>query len=145
LPWLRLPRPETAIDASKQSPKVEDEKNATVSSLSSNGGLSWIELERALPLPFAEWAEAWYGGPKRIGLIIRSSDLGNALNDEELKVTGLKRGVYVLKIDGETVGAFNDGELAAGINLGLMKTPMSRQAMKVWRLRELRNDLQSCQ
>jgi hypothetical protein len=56
------------------------------------------------------------------------------LNDEPLKVTGLKSGVYTLKIDGVSVGAFNSDQLSQGINLALLDTPMTRQAKEVYDL-----------
>jgi hypothetical protein len=49
-------------------------------------------------------------------------------------VRGLKQGTYSLKIDGTSIGAFNDDQLSAGINLALLKTPAADQAMKVYQL-----------
>jgi hypothetical protein len=42
--------------------------------------------------------------------------------------------VYSLKIDGEDAGTFNNDRLAQGINLGLLSTPMAKQAKKVYDL-----------
>jgi hypothetical protein len=75
-----------------------------------------------------------WGGGAAVGLSIRSSDTTNSLNQQILKVHGLKRGTYSLKIDGTSIGAFNDDQLSAGINLALLKTPATDQAMKVYQL-----------
>ena len=91
--------------------------------------LSWTETEDALPLPFA----AWLADDKdhSIALAIKSSDLTEALNQEPLRVTGLAGGQYKLSIDGTPVGNFSEKELAAGVNLALLDTPMARQAVEV--------------
>ena len=39
-------------------------------------------------------------------------------------------------------GVFNNENLAAGINLGSLKTPMSAQAMEVYRITTKRGDIQ---
>jgi hypothetical protein len=79
---------------------------------------------------------------KRLGGEARLFDLQN---QELLKVTGLRKGVYSLRIDGESLGVFNDDELGAGINLSLISTPMTRQAMKVYELTEEHGDLHVAQ
>jgi lysophospholipase L1-like esterase len=124
-------RPEVTdlrIDASGSSPKVKSAAHATVTDLSNTNGLSWTELDDALPLPFHNWDDAAFA------LVVRSSNVAQDLNDEALRVTGLKSGVYSLKIDGTTVGTFNNDELKRGINLALLDTPMSEQAKEVYDL-----------
>jgi len=120
------------IDAAAGAPHVELSDHASITDLSFTKGLQWTELDDALPLPFVEWQEAWGTGP--VALVIRSSDVGEALNNEPLKVTGLKDGVYTLTIDDQVIGDFNTDRLAEGINLGLLRTPMEKQAGKVWDL-----------
>lgn len=132
------------IDASNGAPQVKVANNANVSNLSGANGLAWTELDDALPLPFPEWQAAWWGGTP-VRLAIQSSDIASALNLELLKVTGLRKGVYSLRIDGESLGVFNDDELGAGINLSLISTPMTRQAMKVYELTEEHGDLHVAQ
>ena len=66
-----------------------------------------------------------------VALAIRSSDFVQALNQEPLKVRGLAAGRYALKIDGETAGTFTAEQLAAGVNLAELPTPMARQAAEV--------------
>jgi hypothetical protein len=54
-------------------------------------------------------------------------------------VTGLKAERYTLKIDNESVGTFTAAQLAEGINLAELSTPMSKQAMTVETLTEKHN------
>jgi lysophospholipase L1-like esterase len=132
------------IEASTTAPQVKKTRGATISDLSAGQGLKWTELDNALPLPFPEWQATWYGGTP-VRLAIQSSDIASALNQELLKVTGLKRGAYSLKIDGESLGVFNDDELGNGINLSLISTPMTRQAMKVYDLTVAHGDIHVAQ
>jgi len=91
--------------------------------------LSWTQADDALPLPFA----AWLSDDKdhSMALAIKSSDVVEALNRQPLRVNGLAEGRYKLSIDGNTVGAWSDAELANGINLAVLDTPMARQAAEV--------------
>jgi hypothetical protein len=66
--------------------------------------------------------------------VLRSSNVADDLNDEPLRVSGLKNGVFTLKIDGVSVGAFNNDELSRGVNLALLDTPMTRQSKEVYDL-----------
>jgi lysophospholipase L1-like esterase len=120
-----------SIDAASK-PRVASTEHAQVTDLSKSATLSWTETEDALPLPFPEWQGSWDQG--NLGLVIRSSDVGEALNDESLKVSGLKSGVYTLSIDGTKAATFNDGELARGVNLALYETPMTKQGKQVYDL-----------
>jgi hypothetical protein len=54
-----------------------------------------------------------------------------ALDQESLRVTGLTAARYTLKIDDATVGSFTKEELAAGVNLAALPTPMAAQAAAV--------------
>ena len=128
------------IDASGKQPRVHAAEHSRVSALASNDGLTWSELDDALPLPFAQWQSMWGGGPT-ISLAIQSTDLATALNNEPLVVTGLHNGVYVLRIDGDEIGTYTNEQLAKGVNLGSLKTPMSEQAMQVYHLATQHVDL----
>jgi lysophospholipase L1-like esterase len=121
------------IDASKQSPRIALADHTVVTGLSRGAGIQWTALDDALPLPFVQWQGMW-GGGAAIGLVLQGSDMAKALNEQPLRILGLKEGVYSLQIDGSSVGSFNNDELAVGINLALLKTPMSDQAMKVYQL-----------
>ncbi|HEX4166688.1 MAG TPA: SGNH/GDSL hydrolase family protein [Bryobacteraceae bacterium] len=130
--WHARPDVSALAIAAGTHPKVTSVEHARVTDLTSANGLAWTEQDDALPLPFAAWSGTWGIGP--LPLVLRSSDVSEAINDESLKVSGLKSGVYTLKIDGTKVGTFNDGELAHGVNLALLDTPMSQQAKEVYEL-----------
>lgn len=121
------------FDVSHGSAKVKASQFTTVSNVSSGNGISWTQLDESLPLPFRQWIDMWGGGPA-VDLAIRSSDITTALNQQILKVEGMPSGTYSLKIDGASVGAFNNDQLAKGINLAVLKTPATDQAMKVYQL-----------
>jgi lysophospholipase L1-like esterase len=115
-----------AIDASAR--KVVRSENSRVSALTvSAGTLSWTQLDGALPLP-VDMTDAV------IALAVRSSDLVEKLNRQPLCVTGLAEGNYDLFIDGQRAGGFTAAQLAAGINLAVLETPMTAQAAEVHKL-----------
>ena len=66
-----------------------------------------------------------------VALVLQSSDFMEALNQEPLTVRGLAAGRYTLKIDSEPAGTFTAEQLAHGINLAELPTPMARQAAEV--------------
>ena len=100
---------------------VKRAENTTVSSLE---GLTWTQMDTALPMPVDPKDQA-------MALAVSSSDFVEALNQQTLKVTGLADGLYTLKIDGEPVGDFQAAQLATGINLATLQTPMAKQAAEV--------------
>ena len=113
---------EVAIDA--QSGKVAAATNAQVTGVKSGESAGWTELEGSLPMPI-DMAD----GPTKLAM--ESSDFIQTLNRETLKVTGLKASHYALKIDGMQVAVFTADQLAAGINLATLPTPMLKQANEV--------------
>jgi lysophospholipase L1-like esterase len=112
--------------------KLVSAEHAKVSDLHGGATLSWTEMDEALPLPFPEWEQR--GGGGLVALVLKSSDVTEKMNEEPLVVTGLHDGVYSVKVDGATVGTFNNGELARGVNLAILKTPMTEQAKQVYDL-----------
>lgn len=121
------------LAAGAETPTAGNVQHAVLADLSAvNAGLRWTETEDALPLPLAEWQKNRGYGP--VELVLRSSDFAKAMNDEQLRVTGLKSGVYALKIDGANVASFNNDELARGVNLGVLDTPMTKQGKEVFDL-----------
>ncbi len=121
------------IDAAGNKPVLKSSEHARVSDLRGGNEIQWTELDEALPLPMAAWKRE--GGENNpVELVLRSSDVETELNREPLQITGLKSGVYALKIDGETVGMFNNDELARGVDLGMQETPMAEQADEAYRL-----------
>lgn len=121
-----------AIDASAGKPQVKSAEHAEVSALSAEHLLEWTELDDALPLPLKSWQSMWASGPLK--LVLSSSDVADALDRQSLRITGLHEGVYTLNIDGQAVGTFNNDQLAGGINLALLDTPMTKQAKEVYDL-----------
>ena len=122
-----------AIRVSGGKATVVSSENAHVSDLANTANtLEWTELDDSLPLPLAQWQTMWGSGP--VALVLKSSDFTDAVNQEPLRVSGLKTGVYTVKIDGSPAGTFNDGELATGVNLAILETPMTEQAKEVYDL-----------
>ncbi len=120
------------IDATAK--RVVRAENAAVTGLESSSGLSWTQTDRALPMP-VEMSDAV------MALAVNSSDFVATLNQQPLKVIGLKAARSALKIDGAKVGSFTKEELASGINLALLSTPMARQAAEVHKLTLQHNNM----
>ncbi len=146
----------TSVAIDGASARVVNADNSTVTDLSkSPATLSWTQTDRALPFPILGLHEQWWQfppterdwgsqtfftpAPKPIwthtdpaaALMIQLSGFYSALNQEPLQVTGLKTGSYQLRIDGSSIGTFTAEQLASGINLATLHTPMMDQAWKV--------------
>ena len=119
----------SAVTIDAAAGKVGETKFSNVTELHAGVPLSWTETDEALPLPFADLLAA--DNDKLLDLAIHSSDVIEALNQQPLRVTSLAAGHYKLDIDSNTVGTFSEAELAQGINLATLATPMSKQAMNV--------------
>lgn len=101
--------------------KVVEQHSTNVSEVrSSETGLTWLQLDRALPLPLTPLEPA-------TDLALKISELP-ALDHQVLKVDGLPDGVYVLRIDDKEFVAYTVGQLKMGIDLALLRTPMLEQA-----------------
>ncbi|HSD67219.1 MAG TPA: SGNH/GDSL hydrolase family protein [Vicinamibacteria bacterium] len=88
------------------------------------GGLSWSQLDRALPLPVS-FEDADTELAQRAGADLES------LDRQPLVVGGLPPGRFELRIDGQAVATFADAELERGVNLARYRTPMRQQAYSV--------------
>jgi lysophospholipase L1-like esterase len=122
----------TTIDAKQRI--ATDSQNSQVSDLSSvpghETGIRWTELDGALPLPLDD---------KNIGhkFLRQISDIDHDLDRQLLTVQGLTPGNYQLTIDGLPTGIFSSDQLAQGINLADMSTPMRGQSYRVsWFIRD---------
>jgi len=113
----------SSVEIDGAARRVTRAENATVT-LEPGASLAWTQLERALPMP-VDWKDSV------VALSVGSSDFVHALDRELLRVTGLAAGRHALRIDGEEVGMFSKEELAAGINLATLQTPMLRQALQM--------------
>ncbi len=100
--------------------------------------ISWTQADRALPLPFPP--------PEMdpvLMLVLKCSDIVAALDREELQIRALPQGTYDLLIDGRNIGRFATDQLAQGINLATLETPMLEQARLVAFDTERVNSLES--
>ena len=138
----------TSVTINASKPAVTSAKNTTVSALAqSYGVLSWTQLDGSLPMPVMSLHSRWpqfapaalwpaprpqmtYTNPLT-ALVIKLSGFYHALDREPLRVTHLTAPKYELRIDGNIIGTFTSGQLADGINLARLATPMMAQAYRV--------------
>jgi lysophospholipase L1-like esterase len=112
-----------AIDAA--GPRVTTADRSEVSGLAAaGGGLTWTELDEALPLPLG-FEDASVELAQKAGADLES------LDQQRLVATALAPGRYELKVDGQRIGTFTESELAKGVNLARYDTPMRWQAFAV--------------
>jgi lysophospholipase L1-like esterase len=91
-----------------------------------SGKLSWTQTDKALPLPFPPLEV-----DPVLGLVLKNSDVVTALDQETLQVRALAAGSYDLLIDGRKIGSLTAAQLASGINLATVETPMLEQSRLV--------------
>jgi lysophospholipase L1-like esterase len=121
------------IDAAKL--QVLKEAKTRITGLTRSGQvLAWTQTDRALPMPVD------LNDPVT-ALALRCSDFETSLDQQTLKVSGLAAAKHALTIDGETVGEFTNEQLAQGINLAMLATPMAKQAASVHKLTLQHNDI----
>jgi hypothetical protein len=123
-----------SVELDAASAKIVREENTKLDNLQVNGTISWTQHDLALPMPI----DLKNSG---IELAVKASDVEQALNQETLKVQGAPASKYALKIDGEDIAEVTREQLAAGVNLAELDTPMSRQAKSVHNLTLQHNNL----
>ena len=111
----------TAVSIDAPANRVAHAANTQISEFHSGKGLQWVQKDGALPLPLDRTDGV-------LNLVLRCSDAVEALDQENLQVTGLAEGRYLLAIDEQQVGTFTSSQLDQGINLAELATPMSKQA-----------------
>jgi hypothetical protein len=121
---------EVVLDA--QAQKVV---SAVKSKVTGFTGSTWTQLDHCLP--FAIPAD-----DKTVDLVKGKYGFDTLLNRQMVRVLNLSAGTYALSIDGQVVGKYSSSDLADGINLGGMKTPMVSQARKVFELCHRRGEIQ---
>lgn len=121
-----------AIDAA--SLKVTAAENTTVSALELSPSIRWTQKDEALPMPVPM-------NDPLMALAVKSSDFVERFNRQTLTVTGLSAPAYLLKINGRIIGTFTRENLASGLNLAELDTPMARQAAQVHALTIRRADI----
>jgi lysophospholipase L1-like esterase len=124
----------SAVEIDVRSKKAADARRTTVSELKTGEEISWTQLDEALPMPVD------LSDPV-VALALKSSDFLQALDQQTLKVTGLNAGTFRLKIDDDEVGSFTREQLAEGINLATLPTPMAKQAAEVHKLTLQHNNI----
>lgn len=114
------------INAAAQA--IERAQNARAYDLRVDGqNVSWVQVDFALPMPLDM-------KDPLIALAVKCSDVVKSLNQELLSVSGLTGEKYDLKIDGNQIGVFSARQLQGGVNLAMLRTPMSEQAAEVQEL-----------
>jgi lysophospholipase L1-like esterase len=114
----------TAVEIDAAGRATVSAKNTQVTDLAIGDRITWTQADTALPMPVDTKDDI-------VALALKASDFVEAMDQEPLKVTGLTAARYTLKIDDETVGSFTKEELAAGVNLATLATPMAKQAAAV--------------
>jgi hypothetical protein len=106
--------------------------NGTVTDVAEEGGAIRFTL-LAKSLPWVLPPDAAEGATL--------THLGHHYSNEKVTVRNLKPGKYEVRIDGQAVGQWTDGQLAFGVEFeGNEKTPQYQQALQVAMLNKRRND-----
>ena len=124
----------SAVEIDASAKKVSATVMTKVSDLKVGEQVSWTQLDEALPMPVD------LSDPV-VALAVNSSDFIQTLNQQTLKVKGLTAANYGLRIDDTETGAFTKEQLAEGINLATLATPMARQAGDVHKLTLQHNNI----
>jgi len=125
----------TSVEIDGARGRLVAASNTQVSDLvRADGALRWTQLDRALPMPIDLTDPV-------IDMAVGASGFISKLDLQPFKVTGLGTGPYALRIDDQQVGVFRPAELARGINLATLPTPMSKQANDVHELTLKHNDI----
>ena len=108
-------------------------RNTQLSELSASPNLTWTQTDGSLPFPLDL-------DDSVTALALDSSDFLNALDRQIVCVKNLPAAQYTLKIDGQDIGTYTREQLAEGVNLARVKTPMWAQAREVLNLIRTHND-----
>jgi lysophospholipase L1-like esterase len=125
----------SAVEIDAEAGKTTKVENSKVTELSPQGSrISWTQEDAALPFPIDLKDPV-------VALAASSSSIVQDLDQQTLKIAGLKAAKYLLKIDGHDIGNFSREALAEGINLANMPTPMTSQAVDVHSLTRKHTDI----
>jgi lysophospholipase L1-like esterase len=114
----------SSVTFNAASNTVVQKDRTTITNLEKSAkGLTWTQLDDALPLPF-DFNNAM------VPMLIKISDIAQ-LDELRLRVESLEPGRYDLLIDGKMIASFSSEELMHGVNLALYKSPMLDQARDV--------------
>jgi lysophospholipase L1-like esterase len=123
----------SAVELDVRAPASAKARNAQLSDVSAGPPVSWTQVDEALPFPLDL-------DDKVTALALQSSDFVESLDRQMIRVTNLPASEYTLKIDGQDVGSYTREQLAEGVNLATVKTPMWSQARQVLELIRAHND-----
>jgi lysophospholipase L1-like esterase len=120
------PKTVTSVELDLAAKTIANQENTVVSGLRADSGVfSWTQKDGSLPMPLPDKSAATQ-------LAVNSSDFYDRLNVQWLKLTGLDAAKkWALRINGVRVGEFTAQDLAAGLNLAKLDTPMMQQAEQV--------------
>jgi lysophospholipase L1-like esterase len=114
----------TSVELDAVTRSVVLAKNTRIKELKSGSQISWTQYDDGLPMPLDLQDSV-------VAMTVKLSDVIESLNQQLLKISGLRAPRYALRIDGEEVGSWTREQLAAGINLATVSTPMLKQSMAV--------------
>jgi lysophospholipase L1-like esterase len=117
----------TSVELDAARKRIEHVANTDITELKISDNLSWIQDDKALPLPLDT-------SDPVLALVLSLSDVLTNLDEQTLKVTNLRAARYKLKIDDFELGAWTNEQLAQGINLATLPTPMLKQSLGVFSL-----------
>ncbi len=114
----------TVIDVTKVKASAGASVNTTITQLGrTKTDVAWTQTDSALPLPLPP-AET----DPMTALALQAAKFDAQFNQEMLVVQGLAEGNYELQIDEQVIGRWSSAELAKGVNLAGVDTPMLAQS-----------------
>jgi lysophospholipase L1-like esterase len=127
------------IDATKAKASASASVNTTITQLGrTKTDVAWTQTDSALPLPLPS-AET----DPMAALAFQAAKFNAQFNQELLVVQGLAEGNYELQIDEHAIGRWSSAELAKGVNLASIDTPMLAQARLVALDTEQKNEIEN--
>ena len=125
-------KPSLLIDGSGNEKPIA--KNVEFFDFTAGKEISWLQLDEALPFPFEI-------KDRNEARMIKTAAVSKMMNNQMLRVNGLKFPSYTLKIDGQVIGVLTAESLTEGIDLSLLPTPMMKQALAVHKLTQEHNKI----
>ena len=117
------------------------ERNGKVTGTAANGKLTDLKSNGSICFTFKANALPWVL-PEEAQLGYKLTKAGHRYSQERVTVKNLPAGQYELRIEGQAVGRWNEGQLAFGIELEAnAKTPQYQQALKVAMLNKEKNEM----
>jgi lysophospholipase L1-like esterase len=117
----------TIIDVTKAKASADASVNTTITQLGhSKTEVAWTQTDAALPLPLPPTDT-----DPMAALAFQAAKFNELFDQEMLLVQGLAEGNYELQIDEKVIGHWSSAELAKGVNLASVDTPMLLQSRLV--------------